>query len=226
MKRLVRLIVLEDGDLRRSLEELAARAGVPVRRILVVGGRAGSRPNARLRGLTARTRTVLLTSGLLDRGREVVEAAFAHELGHAHRRHSARCLLAGAACLTASWLIPEVVARGLGATAAALSLLALSPCLVALLVRLRRRFELEADREAADLLGAERYRRALSAGLGGSAAAARGAWLHPSLERRRAELAVPPGKLSENALRQKVRCFNSRMLRSDHLFRETTHGQE
>ncbi len=182
---------LEDGALRRQIEAIAARARVPLREILVVGGAAGARPNARLLGLTAGSRCLLLNSCLLERRSSgVLEAAVAHELGHARKHHLPYCLLSAAALIAGSYRIPEMLGGSLGGPAAALSLLPLALASAALLGWIWRRFELEADLEAAAIIGARRYEAALCAGLSGSLSAARGTWFHPSLVRRRRHLAA------------------------------------
>jgi Zn-dependent protease with chaperone function len=182
---------LEDGPLRRQIEALGARAQVPLREILVVGGAAGARPNARLLGLTARTRCLLLSSSLLERRSSgLLEAAVAHELGHVRKHHPPYCLLSAAALLAGSYRIPEMLSGFLGGPFAALSLLPLALSSAALLGWIWRRFELEADLEASAVLGARRYEAALCAGLSGSPSAARGTWFHPPLELRRRHLAA------------------------------------
>jgi len=183
--------VLGDGGARRKIEALAARAGVPVREILVAGGAAGARPNARLLGMTARSRCLVLTSWLVERAPEgVLLAAVAHELGHARRHHHLHGLWAAAAMVAASWLVPEIVSAKLGALAGWLSLPPLLLSLAALLGWIWRRFEHRADREAAAILGARLYDAGLFEGLRETSAAVRGSWFHPPLGRRRARLLI------------------------------------
>jgi Zn-dependent protease with chaperone function len=78
---------LEDGPLRRDLEEMARRIGLGVRGFLLWDTK-GRAINAMVVGLTARTRYVFLTDGLIDAlPRAEVTAVVAHEAGHGMRHH-------------------------------------------------------------------------------------------------------------------------------------------
>jgi Zn-dependent protease with chaperone function len=78
---------LQRGELRESLERLARDSGVKMREILL-WHTGGGVANAVVAGLIAPFRYVFLTDGLLANltNREI-EAVFAHEMGHARRRH-------------------------------------------------------------------------------------------------------------------------------------------
>ncbi len=81
---------LEDEVLARELRELADRAGVPVRDVLVAdASKRTKKHNAYVSGL-GRTRRVVLWDTLLGRGRpEEIKLVVAHELGHRRFRHVA-----------------------------------------------------------------------------------------------------------------------------------------
>lgn len=83
-----RFVPLEDGELARDLRALAARAGVPVREVLVAdASRRTRKTNAYVSGL-GRTRRVVLFDTLLDgSGPAETRLVVAHELGHRRARH-------------------------------------------------------------------------------------------------------------------------------------------
>ena len=111
-----RFAPLADRELSKSLETLAARAGVPVSRILVAdASRRTSKLNAYVSGL-GRTRRLVLFDTLLGEadGREV-ELVVAHELGHRRARHVVKATLLGmvsaalfVACLWALLRVPAL----------------------------------------------------------------------------------------------------------------------
>jgi Zn-dependent protease with chaperone function len=143
---------LPDGSVRRALHSLAARAGFRCRAILV-WRTGGMLANAAIVGLTPRSRVVLLSDSLLARLElEELAAVFAHEMGHALRRHVPLFLALALAFLLAAdllvgWLAPEDELLALGVLAVVLGLWAL------LFGALSRRCELDADLVSLDLLG-------------------------------------------------------------------------
>jgi STE24 endopeptidase len=82
---------LPDEQLARELRELADRAGVPVRDVLVAdASRRTRKHNAYVSGL-GKTRRVVLWDTLLARGEPgEIKLVVAHELGHRRYRHVAR----------------------------------------------------------------------------------------------------------------------------------------
>jgi STE24 endopeptidase len=87
LRRLWKTRPLGAGTLRERLTALSARAGLPVREILVWETR-GVVVNAAVSGWIPGYRYVFLTDGLIDRlTAEEIEAVFGHELGHIRRRH-------------------------------------------------------------------------------------------------------------------------------------------
>ncbi|HXF57816.1 MAG TPA: M48 family metallopeptidase [Actinomycetota bacterium] len=86
-----RFTPLADEGLARELRELAARAGVPVREVLVSdASRRTRKENAYVSGL-GRTRRVVVYDTLLRRADPAqVRLVVAHELGHRRFRHVAR----------------------------------------------------------------------------------------------------------------------------------------
>jgi Zn-dependent protease with chaperone function len=110
-----RFTPLTDRELTVDLQALAARAGVPVRQILVAdASRRTHKLNAYVSGL-GRTRRLVLFDTLLDRAdRQEVELVVAHELGHRRKRHVAKAtlltMLGAAAFVTALWTLLSVPA--------------------------------------------------------------------------------------------------------------------
>jgi STE24 endopeptidase len=87
---------LEDRELAGSLQRLAARAGVPVSRILVAdASRRTSKLNAYVSGLGRTRRLVLFDTLLAEASRREVQLVVAHELGHRRARHVAKATLLG-----------------------------------------------------------------------------------------------------------------------------------
>lgn len=82
---------LADEQLARELRELADRAGVPVKDVLVSdASRRTRKHNAYVSGI-GRTRRVVLWDTLLERGEPgEIRLVVAHELGHRRYRHVAR----------------------------------------------------------------------------------------------------------------------------------------
>ncbi len=82
---------LSDEQLAAELRELAARAGVPVRDVLVAdASRRTRKHNAYVSGL-GKTRRVVLWDTLLTRGEPgEIRLVVAHELGHRRYKHVAR----------------------------------------------------------------------------------------------------------------------------------------
>jgi STE24 endopeptidase len=91
-----RFTPLTDRELAGSLQRLAARAGVPVRRILVAdASRRTNKLNAYVSGLGRTRRLVLFDTLLAEANRKEVQLVVAHELGHRRSRHVAKATLLG-----------------------------------------------------------------------------------------------------------------------------------
>jgi Zn-dependent protease with chaperone function len=155
---------LGDRDLSDRLHALAAKAGAPVREILVAdASRRTSRQNAYVSGIGA-TRRVVLWDTLLATPADEIAVVLAHELGHRVRRHvvvltAAGMTAAGAFVLVLRLVLPHPVPHD---TAAILLLafvleLAIQPLPAAL----SRRFERVADRFSVELTGDRRAYEAL-----------------------------------------------------------------
>ncbi len=101
---------LEDEVLARDLRELADRAGVPVRDVLVAdASKRTKKHNAYVSGL-GKTRRVVLWDTLLRRGRpDEIKLVVAHELGHRRFRHvaiwTAMAMVASAAFVVCLWAL-------------------------------------------------------------------------------------------------------------------------
>jgi Zn-dependent protease with chaperone function len=143
---------LERGPLRAMLERLAERAGFRCRELLV--WRTGEQmSNAAVVGFTRSTRFELFSDLLLAQlGPDELAAVFAHEVGHARRRHA----LVFAAYACAVILAADLVLRWSGATSVSLTLVVFAAFLAFGYLTfgfLSRRFELEADLESLALVG-------------------------------------------------------------------------
>jgi STE24 endopeptidase len=158
---------LLDEELARELRELAERAGVPVRDVLVAdASRRTRKHNAYVSGL-GKTRRVVLWDTLLDRGEPgEMRLVVAHELGHRRYRHVALwtviTMVGTAAFVVGLWgllqwdgLLAAIGADGPGdprvipfvLLVGALAELVVQPFALAL----SRRWERDADRFSLDL---------------------------------------------------------------------------
>jgi len=89
---------LPDAELAGELRELSARAGVPVRTLLVAdASRRTRKHNAYVSGLGPNRRLVLFDTLLEEMPREELRGVVAHELGHRRHRHIAAGTLLGMA---------------------------------------------------------------------------------------------------------------------------------
>ncbi|HZT53399.1 MAG TPA: M48 family metalloprotease [Gaiellaceae bacterium] len=148
---------LEDGALAAELRTLAARAGTPVREVLVAdASRRTRKVNAYVSGL-GRTRRLVLFDTLLEAADPaLLQVVVAHELGHRRERHLGKGTLlgmAGAAVgVAALWAALGVrVGRPAAAPEAFLLLLALQLAGAPAGAWLSRRWERAADRCSLDL---------------------------------------------------------------------------
>jgi STE24 endopeptidase len=158
---------LRDEGLARELRELAERASVPVRDVLVAdASRRTRKHNAYVSGL-GKTRRVVLWDTLLDRGEPgEMRLVVAHELGHRRYRHvalwTATTMVGTAAFVVGLWgllqwdgLLAAIGADGPGdprvipfvLLVGALAELVVQPFALAL----SRRWERDADRFSLDL---------------------------------------------------------------------------
>ncbi len=155
-RRLWKTPDLETGELRDRLVALARRACLPVPRLLVLPGERS--PNAAIVGLTPRSRCVILTEGLIRVfGREQVEAVFAHEAGHARGGHILHLFFLIASFLFLSYPLQAAAAvLPAWAAAAGAAVFVLAYWWI-VFGAVSRRFELEADLAAADLIGTAAY---------------------------------------------------------------------
>lgn len=158
---------LEDERLAGELRALAARAGVPVRDVLVAdASRRTTKVNAYVSGL-GRTRRVVLYDTLLGAaGEPELKLVVAHELGHRRDRHVVKGTLLGMAGAAAAVVLLWAVLGTAGVASprelpvvlllfVGLELAALAPG-----AALSRRWERAADRIALELTGdAEAFER-------------------------------------------------------------------
>lgn len=203
-----RFTPLRDEALARELRDLAERAGVPVRDVLVAdASRRTRKHNAYVSGL-GKTRRVVLWDTLLDRGEPgELRLVVAHELGHRRFRHVAiwtAMTMVGTAAFVVGlwallqwdWLLAAIGTDGLG-DPRVIPFVLLTGSLAELAVQpfalmLSRRWERDADRFSLELTGdAEAYEqthRNLALSNLGDLAPPRAAYLfffsHPSAPER------------------------------------------
>lgn len=79
---------LKDEKLRHRLQQLADKAGIDCRNIVLLKTKSSKLGNAWVAGILAKWRSVFLTDYLLEHlTPDEIEAVFAHELGHLKHRH-------------------------------------------------------------------------------------------------------------------------------------------
>jgi len=149
---------LGDEGLAAELRALAARAGVPIREVLVAdASRRTRKANAYVSGL-GRTRRVVLFDTLLARADHgQVRLVVAHELGHRRARHVAKATLLAMGGAAASVVVYWAVADAPGDPRSTPFLLlvagALELAALPILSAISRRWERHADRFSLELTG-------------------------------------------------------------------------
>lgn len=191
---LVRLFLrtrpLPDGPLRQYLAELGAWLGTPVGDLRVSVSPGGRIANAWVTGLWGRQRTVILSDHLLQvLDPAEIGAVFAHEVGHARLGHLPKRMAVAAGTVAGLAVLSWLAGSLPGAPLVLFLLFVTLPWLTAAFVQ--RRFELAADRFAAERLGPAVMASALRK-IAGRGARLPG-WLiwirtHPPLEVRLAAL--------------------------------------
>ena len=79
---------LEDEKLRLRLQQIADKAGIDCRNIVLLKTKSSKLANAWVAGILAKWRSVFLTDYLLEHlTHDEIETVFAHELGHIKHRH-------------------------------------------------------------------------------------------------------------------------------------------
>lgn len=85
---------LEEGSLRRKIEEFAVNAGFKLDNIYVMdGSKRSSKANAYFTGLGPKKRIVLFDTLIEDLEEEEIVAVLAHEVGHYKKKHSTTGLI-------------------------------------------------------------------------------------------------------------------------------------
>ncbi|MGZ4423278.1 MAG: M48 family metalloprotease [Gaiellaceae bacterium] len=150
---------LQDAPLAAELRRLAARAGVPIRDVLVQDtSRRTRKANAYVSGL-GRTRRVVVSDTLLEQASPAeVRLVIAHELGHRRKRHVLLgTLLAMASAVTATVVVWALLGTGVGdpQRVPLVLLIGLAIGLTSLpaLTAVSRRWERAADRYSLELTG-------------------------------------------------------------------------
>lgn len=93
-----KLIPLESGDLRSSIEKYSNNVQFPLDNILVMdGSRRSSKSNAFFSGLGKRKKVVLFDTLIEQHSEDELVAVLAHEVGHYKRKHIIKNLVIGIA---------------------------------------------------------------------------------------------------------------------------------
>ncbi|MEE9394230.1 MAG: M48 family metalloprotease [Planctomycetota bacterium] len=180
---------LAKGVLRDRLEALAANEGFKLRDIRVIETDRNV-VNAALVGLMGWARYVFFSDGILDRlDEDDLVGVFAHEMGHAQRRHLLLNFIMLASFIALMTVISTLLLRSVGVSSwveYGLPIVAMPAFLILFFFPTTRAFETEADVYAGEVLGgAKGIHPALSsiARLFPSKMA-KGGILHPSLSQR------------------------------------------
>lgn len=87
---------LEDGDLRKEIENFASKAGFKLKNIYVIdGSKRSSKANAYFSGLGPKKRIVLYDTLIKEHSVEELVAVLAHEIGHYKKKHTLISMIAG-----------------------------------------------------------------------------------------------------------------------------------
>jgi STE24 endopeptidase len=153
-----RFAPLPDASLAAGLRSLAARAGVPVRDVLVAdASRRTRKVNAYVSGIGATRRVVVFDTLLTDVPRPELEVVVAHELGHRRARHVVKGTVLGmvgaAGATLVLWALLDDPADPAIAPVVLLILFVLELLSLPFETALSRRWEREADRFSIDLTG-------------------------------------------------------------------------
>lgn len=183
---------MPQDDVRDLLEDVARKSGFEYRELLR-WNTGGQMANAAIVGFTRRTRVVLFTDALLQllHPREIA-AVFAHEIGHARRRHAATFVV-----FVVIVFVGVQVALDLGAVEDPWVALGLLGGLLALWLvlfgYLSRRFELDADLASLETIGDPLPLASALLRVTGAHAHERDGWRHFSTARRVRFLAEAAG---------------------------------
>jgi STE24 endopeptidase len=80
---------LEEGDLRKAIEEFSEKVGFKLKNIYVIdGSKRSTKANAYFTGLGSKKRIVLYDTLIEDLTREEIVAVLAHEIGHYKKKHT------------------------------------------------------------------------------------------------------------------------------------------
>jgi STE24 endopeptidase len=80
---------LEEGELRKAIEDFAGKVGFQVKNIYVMdGSKRSTKANAYFSGLGAKKRIVLFDTLIKDNTTEELVAVLAHEIGHYKKKHT------------------------------------------------------------------------------------------------------------------------------------------
>ena len=102
---------LEEGDLRRSIEEFCKKVGFRLENVFVIdGSKRSTKSNAYFSGLGKKKRIVLFDTLIEDLSEEEIVAVLAHEIGHYQKKHTRKGMIlsiiqTGLTLFILSWFI-------------------------------------------------------------------------------------------------------------------------
>lgn len=113
---------LEEGDLRKSIENFASKVGFKLQNIFVIdGSKRSTKANAYFSGLGSKKRIVLFDTLINEHTVKELVAVLAHEIGHYKKKHTRVNVVAslaqiGLMLFILSWFISDpVLSKALGA---------------------------------------------------------------------------------------------------------------
>lgn len=85
---------LEDGELRKAIEEYAQRVNFPLKNIFIMdGSKRSAKGNAFFSGLGSQKSIVLFDTLIAEQSKEELVAVLAHEVGHYKKKHIPQSIL-------------------------------------------------------------------------------------------------------------------------------------
>ncbi|MFH0865125.1 MAG: M48 family metallopeptidase, partial [Bacteroidota bacterium] len=168
---------LEEGELKNSINNFAAKAGFKLANIYVIdGSKRSTKANAYFSGLGAKKRIVLFDTLIQNHTTEELVAVLAHEIGHYKKKHTLKGMLMSVVqtgillYIMGQFIGNPVLSEALGAGQGSfhMGILAfgmlygpISLILGLLMNAISRRYEYQADRFAAEKYNAKALKDAL-----------------------------------------------------------------
>ncbi|MBN4051875.1 M48 family metallopeptidase [Cytophagaceae bacterium AH-315-L13] len=117
-----KLTPLEDGELRKAIEEYTNKVDFPLTNIMVIdGSKRSTKANAFFSGIGSRKKIVLYDTLIKDHTSDELVAVLAHEVGHYKKKHTSQGIImsilqTGLMLFLLSWFIDvEALSQAMGA---------------------------------------------------------------------------------------------------------------